>query len=292
MQPVTLVSRRQFAGFRVVFGTYLAIHFASLIPYSKELFSNCGVLPEAKFNFTFGVLPNVLEHCDLPAFVTGFLVVLVCLSASFAFGIYRRTAAVLLWYGWACLFNRNNLISNPSIPYVGLLLLLTTLVPLGEGFQRPVNGRNWEFPPMVFWTAWILLAAGYSFSGWMKLHSPSWIDGSALYHVMNNPLARPGLARDLLLKIPRNSLRLLTWLSLAGEVLCLPLSLHRTTRILAWSFLAVMNLTILLVINFSDLTIGMLMIHLFTFDRRWLKKSTPKASGSLIQGRMVERLAG
>jgi len=33
-----------------------------------------------------------------------------------------------------------------------------------------------------------------------------------------------------------------------------------------------MHLGILLIIDFADLTIGMLMIHAFTFDSRWLNK--------------------
>jgi hypothetical protein len=35
-----------------------------------------------------------------------------------------------------------------------------------------------------------------------------------------------------------------------------------------------MNLGVLLVINFTDLTIGMLMIHLFTYDPSWFRLQT------------------
>jgi hypothetical protein len=267
---MTAVTPRQFAIFRLSFGLYLAWHFIALIPYGAELFSNAGVLSDPRLNFTFGILPNVLEHYDSPPFVVAFLVVLSVLAIAFACGIFRRLAAGLLWYGWACLFNRNNLINNPSIPYVGLLLLLTILVPLGEGLAPRGKTKSWEFPSMIFWTAWISLAAGYSFSGWMKLRSPSWFDGTAISHVLNNPLARIGWCHDTLLGVPDNFLRLLTWFSLAAELLCLPLSVTRTTRMFAWSALVAINVGILFVINFSDLTIGMLMIHGFTFDRRWL----------------------
>lgn len=259
----------QFAIFRLVFGIYLALHFAQLIPYGTELFSNRGVLADPQLNFTFGILPNLLEHYDSAAFVAVFLIVLSILALAFAAGFYRHTAAILLWYGWACLFNRNNLINNPSIPYVGLLLLLTLLVPSGEALTFRRTDRRWQFPPMVYWTAWILMAAGYSFSGWMKLQSPSWIDGSALYHVLNNPLARPGMTRDLLLALPGVCLQTMTWASLAAELLFLPLRFHRKTRMFAWCALVLMNLGVLFVINFADLTLGMLMIHLFTYNPTW-----------------------
>jgi hypothetical protein len=262
------VSPRQFAIFRILLGIYLAVHFAQLIPYGAEMFSDHGVLADARLNFTYGILPNILEHYDSPTFVVAFLLAMSILAVAFAFGFQRHFAALLLWYGWACLFNRNNLINNPSIPYIGLLLLLTLLVPNGETLTS-ARDHQWKFPGMVYWTAWILTAAGYSFSGWMKLHSPSWVDGTALYHVLNNPLARPGITRDLLLALPEPCLKILTWASLGAELLFLPLSVHRHGRMIAWSALGAMNLVIVFAINFADLTVGMLLLHLFTFDPGW-----------------------
>jgi hypothetical protein len=263
------ISSQQFAIFRIVFGIYLALHFAALAPYGAEVFSNRGLLAEARLNFTYGLFPNLLEHFESPVFVTIFLIGLSILSVIFAAGIRRRPAGVMLWYGWACLFNRNNLINNPSLPYVGLLLLLTIAVPAGESLRLKPAIPAWQFPSMAYWTAWIALAAGYSFSGWMKLRSPSWIDGSALLHVLNNPLARPGWARDCLLALPASSLRYLSWATVAAELLFLPLSLSQKTRMIAWWTLVAMNVTILFVINFADLTLGMLMVHLFTYDSAW-----------------------
>ena len=112
MRAIKNISPWQFAAFRILFGFYLTVHFAYLIPYGRELFSREGVLPQARLNFTFGILPNPLEHFDSPAFVVGFLVTLTLLAVALAIGFCRRTAALLLWYGWACLFNRNNLKLN------------------------------------------------------------------------------------------------------------------------------------------------------------------------------------
>lgn len=269
MHQMTSVSPRQFAIFRIVLGVYLAVHFAELIPYGAELFSNAGVFADSHLNFTHGILPNPLEHWDSPVFVTAFLFSFLVVAIAFAAGFFRRTAAILLWFGWACLFNRNNLINNPSIPYIGLLLLLSLIVPIGEAVNPNRAARSWIFPRSVYWTAWILMAAGYSFSGWMKLQSPSWIDGSAVLHVLNNPLARCGTARDFLLAVPAPLLQLMTWGCLAAELLILPLSLWRSARIITWCALSAINIGILLVVNFTDLTVGMLMIHLFTWDPGW-----------------------
>jgi hypothetical protein len=292
MRPMIRISSRQFAIFRIVLGIYLAVHFVALVPYGAEVFSDRGVLADARLNFTYGIFPNLLEHFDSPAFVVTFLTGLSILSVIFAAGLFRRIVAVLLWYGWACLFNRNNLINNPSIPYIGLVLLLTLLVPTGESLTRKCTNRPWQFPSMVYWTAWILLAAGYSFSGWMKLQSPSWIDGSALFHVLNNPLARPGHARDFLLALPTSWLRLLTWGALAAELLFLPLSISERSRMIAWCALASMNVAILFIVNFADLTFGMLMIHFFTYDPAWfsgLVEPLNAASCSISTARAARR---
>lgn len=272
LRQITPISGYQFATFRILFGLYLILHLASLLPYGAEIFSREGMLASARLNFTHGILPNPLEHWDSPGAVSAFLLVLLGLAVAYTAGVFRRSCAILLWFGWACLFNRNNLISNPSIPYVGLLLLLSAILPAGEPLRvrRGRGTRAWCFPAGVYWAAWFLMAIGYTFSGGVKLFSPSWIDGSALLHLVNNPLARPGVFRDLFLGLPELGWRLLTWGGLAMEILFLPLSFHRSTRPLAWSAMLSMHLGILLIVDFADLSFGMVMVHLFTFDPEWL----------------------
>jgi len=273
------ITPRQFAIFRIVFGFYLTMHFVQLTPDAAELFSRSGMLGDAQLNFTYGLLPNPLEHWDSPPFVTTFTLTLAALAAMFMLGVWRRLAAVLLWFGWACLFNRNNLITNPSLPFTGMLLLLSTLVPIGEPLRSRPADKGWEFPSGVYWAAWTLLAIGYSFSGWTKLQSPSWVDGSALTHVLNNPLARPGFAREAALQFPA-VLRLLTWGTVIVELLFVPLSFHRLGRLAVWSATTLLQSSIVCFVAFADLTLGMLIVHLFTFDRRWLVRSEPATAGT------------
>jgi len=278
MQQVKTISAGQFALFRILFGAYLLQHFLWLVPSGSELFSDQGMLADPRLNPTHGLFPNPLEWWGTPAVVTGFLVVLSGLSAAFMIGVGRRWAALLLWFGWACLFNRNNLISNPSLPYVGLLLLFCVLVPEGEplSLARGVRGKpgEWFFPEAVYWGAWWLMAAGYTFSGLLKLGSPSWVDGTAFHHLINNPLARPGFIRDLFLRMPGGVIAFMTWSVLAAEITFLPLSIWRKGRLVAWTVMLVMHLGIILMVDFADLSFGMVMLHLFTFDPDWLPTRT------------------
>jgi predicted DCC family thiol-disulfide oxidoreductase YuxK len=266
------ISGWQFAAFRIIFGAYLAWHFAALLPFGPELFSANGTLPSASLNLTYRAFPNLLAVADAPWEIRTFIALLFLAAIGLAAGWRRRSCALLLWYGWACLFNRNNLISNPGVPYVGLLLIFCALVPSGEplSLERRAD-PEWRMPALVFWGAWFLLAAGYTYSGVWKLLSPSWQDGSALHHLLTNPLARPGVCRNVLLTLPPPILAVLGWLALAGELAALPLSLTRSGRLIAWTWMVVMHLGILSVVDFADLTLGMMMIHLFTFDPDWLR---------------------
>ena len=115
------------------------------------------------------------------------------------------------------------------------------------------------------------MALGYSYGGITKLVSPSWIDGSALKHVLGNPLARPHALRDALLMLPDVLTRIATWGALALELLFAPLALLRRVRPWLWLALVGMHLSVITLLDFADLTMGMLMLHLFTFDPAWIR---------------------
>ena len=282
MHRLKSVSGYQFGTFRILLGLYLVWHFLGVLPYAAELFSGQGVFPEASVNPTFPLFPNPLYLWDTPRSVAVTVGLLIIAAALFTGGVLRRPAALLLWFGWTALFHRNNLIANPALPYVGLVLLLTSLLPPGEklrigglGASGARAGRTrkpirWLFPASVYDAAWWLLMAGYTYSGLVKLGSPSWLDGTAMMHVLDNPLARPGWIRDAVGALPDGLLQLATWGALALEILALPLAFSRKTRPWIWLATLGLQLGILLVVDFADLTLGMVMIHLFTFDADWL----------------------
>ena len=267
-----------FSLFRIIFGSYLTYHFASLFPYAPELYSDAGAISDASLNPAGRLSPGWIRPW------TAYALVLLATIGSFLFtlGKWRRTAAVGVWIIATLLFLRNNLTANPSLPYINLVLLLTAFVPSGEKLleARP----EWRLPKSVTTVAAFLLALGYTFSGLTKLSSPSWIDGTALTHILENPLARPGFFREFLLSLPRTLLQLATWGALAAEILFLPLYLFRKTRPWIWLTLVVMHIGLVACIDFADLSIGMLMIHLFIMDPKWIpapgtRSSTPAVIG-------------
>lgn len=270
MRPLS-IGAGQFAAFRAAFGAYLAVHFIQLWAWAPELFSREGVWPSASLSPLTAAFPNVLSVWDRPWQVQALVAALAGLSLLLALGWRRSWVCVGLWYGWTCLFVRQPLISNPGLPYVGLLLLLCALVPEGEGLS--VEGREaragWSFPRRAWDAAFWVLMLGYSYSGLVKLGSPSWLNGDALILLADNPLARTGPIRDLLKAMPPAILRVGTWSALALEIAALPLCLVPRLRPWVWAGLIGLHLGILGVIDFADLTLGMLFAHAFTYHPAW-----------------------
>ena len=266
---------------RVLFGAYLFVHFAQLAPWAAEVFSNVGVLPDAAASPILGFFPNVLAVWDSAAFVTWFAAIGAGLSLFFAFGIGDRWAAVGAWYVWACLLGRNPLIANPSIPYVGWLLLAHACLPraaFGDWVRRGrASELPWRMAPSFFAAAWILMALGYSYSGWTKLMSPS---SAGRHRAARHGGESAGAATDPFTTRSRACRRSCSnWRrgERSLELLFAPLSLVRRLRPWLWTLLLAMHLVLIVLVDFADLSLGMVMLHLFTFDPAWIR---PRGSGA------------
>jgi predicted DCC family thiol-disulfide oxidoreductase YuxK len=265
----------QYRFYRAIFGGYLFIHYCGLVSWGPELFSRRGVLPDARNSPLALLFPNILSIWDSSLFVQVLLVLAAGLSIALAIGFWDRTAATMLWYLATCLFDRNPLIANPALPYIGWLLLAHAFLPAAPGEWLCARGKGtdsgrWRVQPQLYAIAWILMALGYSYSGLSKLGSPSWLDGSAVARILASPLARPGVLNKFLLSLAPPYLRCATWCALAMEIGFAPLSLFHRARPWVWAGMFSLHLSLLLLVAFPDLTAGMLMIHLFTFDPSWI----------------------
>jgi predicted DCC family thiol-disulfide oxidoreductase YuxK len=275
----------QYRLYRAIFGGYLLVHYCGLIAWGPELFSRAGVLPDAWDSPLARLFPNILTVWDSSGFVRFLLVLGACLSVLFAIGLWDRVAAVMLWYLGTCLVDRNPLIMNPALPYLGWLLLAHALLPemaYGTSSTHDPDDGRWRMPSDLYTAAWLLMAVGYSYSGLNKLGSPSWLDGSALARILSSPLARPGLLRDALIHMPASFLRFVSWGALALEISFAPLSLARRARPWIWSGMCAIHLALFGLVAFPDLTAGMLILHLFTFDPSWVPAMQPNARENIF----------
>ena len=265
----------QYSLFRALFGLYLFFHFVALIPWGSELFSHRGTLAHGALRPLLYLFPNILALSDPPWLVAALLIISSLASIFFALGAWDRPAAIVQWYVLACLFGRNPLTANPSLPFVGWMLLAHVCLPKAPFGSLAARNRldprgGWWMAQAIYRAAWIVMALSYSYSGYTKLISPSWVDGSALSRVLDNPLARPTSLREFFLVWPPIYLQLATWGGLALELLYAPLALFRRLRPWLWLLMVMMHLGLITLIDFADLTLGMLLLHGFTFDPAWI----------------------
>ena len=277
----------QYSLYRLLLGAYLCVHLASLVSWGPELFSSAGMLADRTLSPLHPVFPSLFFAFDAHGVVQGALLLGVLASLLLAVGLADRVAAVVLWYLWASLFARNPLISNPSLPFVGWLLLAHALLPRAPYGSWSARGRvdpgaGWQMPPAIFAAAWIVMSLAYSYSGYTKLVSPSWVDGSALARVLENPLARPTALRDLILALPAPLLSVANWGAVGLELCFAPLALVRRLRPWLWLAMVGMHASLILVIDFADLSLAMLLVHAFTFDPAWVRAREAAGNEPLV----------
>jgi predicted DCC family thiol-disulfide oxidoreductase YuxK len=272
----------QYTFFRGLLGAYLFVHFVHLLPWGAELFSNRGMLPDAGASPLFHLFPNALALSDSPLAVTALLVAGACAAIAFIAGARDKSAALAIWYILACLYTRNPLIANPGLPYLGWILLAHLFIPHATLPRTPAApntapGTAWQMPRPIFIAAWVVLALSYSYSGYTKLLSPSWVSGDTIGYVLQNPLARDYFLRDLFLAMPESALRGLTWLVMYVELAFAPLALFSRLRCALWTVMLAVQVGFLCLLNFADLTAPMLLFHFLTFDPAWIKGTGARA---------------
>ncbi len=281
MRRVVFYPEKQFAITRIMLGIYLAIHSGVLIPYAADIFSRKGMLPDPRVNWVYRIWPNPLYHFDQPWVITTIFVVLTCGGFLIAAGICRRPVSLFLWFLWACLLGRNNFTLNPSVPVVGWFLLLFALTPSGEpwcvGRKKPPE-NEWWMPATLYWGTWLITALSYSMSGILKLPSPSWQDGNALFYAVEQLYGRNWFVTDLFLALPDFILKYMTWGALAMEILFAPLCMAHLLRPIAWAAMFGMHIALIFLMIFFDLSIVLVLLHIYLFDIRWLSRSYWKCS--------------
>lgn len=267
--------------FRIAFGVYFCVIFLRLLPWAAALYSDAGVLADPSMNPTASSLPSWLYAWATPDGARAVVAAGAAAAAGFALGWRTRLMAGAMWICWVLLWHRNVFTLNPSMPFNGFLMLawmfiggqspeplsLPRLLSADPAPARPI-------PADVMRIVWIVLAVGYSYSGLTKLLSPSWISGEALGLVLTGPLARPAPWVGWITEAPGLTVAL-TWGTLALEIAFAPLCLRRQTRRWAWLAMVAMHLGILITVQFAELTLGMLLIHLLTLHSALYEHADP-----------------
>lgn len=258
----------QFVLFRFLLGIYSLYFFLSLLNYTPILLASDGLYPLS----TASPFPNILIYYSRPPGPKLILFFFGLSAVLFAFGIFRRFNALILWYGWACLQNRLPFLSIPSEGYIGWLFLACTIIPKGEPIFKNKRSPQWKMPKEIFYGAWIVVAVSYSASGINKLFSPSWTEGQALEITYSSAIALQNFFTNWMKGNPK-LMMVGTYLTLGLETLFAPLSLLSKLRPLMWGGMLGVHVLALLTLAIPEVSLGMILTHLFIMDVRWFKTS-------------------
>lgn len=266
----------QYRLFRVFFGSYLLMHFLTLFPFTTEIFSSRGVLCDGSLSPILNLIPNILNFADGPIVLQSMSFIAMVAALGLILGKHDKISALILWYVLACFFGRNPLIANPSLPYIGWMLLLHVAMPspkdseMGQKWQKE---PQWQFPKPLYFAVWFIMAVSYTYSGYTKLLSPSWVSGDTIQLVLENPLSRDNWVRSLFLSMPPFFLKFITLGILWLETLFVPLAFFPRLRPWIWLGMLFAHLGFLTLLNLGDLSVGMILLHMISFNPAWLAPS-------------------
>jgi predicted DCC family thiol-disulfide oxidoreductase YuxK len=84
--------------------------------------------------------------------------------------------------------------------------------------------------------------------------------------------------------LPPWFLKTATWSALGLELSFAPLAVFRRLRPLIWLAMVGLHVGLMVLVNFADLTMGMLILHLFTFDPTWIPSPRPAGQPIFFDG--------
>jgi hypothetical protein len=231
-----------------------------MIPYLSEIYGPQGLIPDMTLNWTYGVFPSLFALFDGPYVALTLHVMIILAGLSLAGGYFPRSSALILWYIQTSLYNRNNLTDDPSMAYVGLLLLTLALIPKQPRLLDKQT-ESLEIPYFVFFMPVTVFCITFFASAVDKILSTSWANGTALYEMLHLGIVRDNVFVRTLVQHPMITM-LLSYLAVVSQAVCLPLLLVGKYRWgLVISFLSFSF--IFLVLDLNQVIYGMLFFYTF-----------------------------
>lgn len=257
------------AWWRLLFGLALAGFSLQLWPYLDELFTTRGLSLNNKlamFGLPAGTMARVLW--------SGVVTTSLCIAG----GVLVAPAAAVCWLLSMVVWNANVLSRSPEMPLVHLSLLLLAITPWAaprwpwQGAQARLSSTAVPgMAPAARALAWAAFAVVYGTAGLTKLtyNDSSWVDGSALFHVMHESVFRRLWYGDAFAE-PSLALRVGTHASLFLEAAAPLLVWFHRGRCLVWLMSMTMHAIALVFLNLFEVSVHMLLFHLLLVDQRML----------------------
>jgi hypothetical protein len=181
---------RQYALLRIGLGSLIVLYLINLMPLFASQFGPEGWL-DAKTDLdlyhagSWSILFLIESTEQAKMF---FWLVLVS-ALAFTAGFLTRTTGFITLVGLISLWNRNPLIMDGDDAILRIMLFYLLLSPSGNALSIDARirqrKRSAEIWPLRMIRGQLILV--YFISGWVKFHSPEWLDGTVLQYVLIHP---------------------------------------------------------------------------------------------------------
>ncbi|MCS6851421.1 MAG: DUF393 domain-containing protein [Gemmataceae bacterium] len=234
-----------------------------------------GGVSETTASSFLGFVAHLRHSLSSPPIATVILATMIGLGLVLLIGWWDRWAAIVLG-GMATIGVLQSEVELTSgFPPWSWLLLAHALTPPAPYGSWAARGRidpagGWQMPPRLFAAAWTLLSLSYLIAGGLKLADPAWRDGTALARLLTNAPNQSDLMTRLAATLPGTLWAVLTWSVLIAQLAFGPLALVRRARPWIWATLLSGHVGTLIVLGFDEITAGMVLAHLLTFDPGWV----------------------
>lgn len=274
------IDTRRYAALRMVFGILSALYLVGLLPYSQDQFSTTGWLggnPRSIAILNGGNWSMLFIDSNLNTALFAQIVILfgAATSVLMAAGWRSRLMAGLTWLVWVSLWNRNPLLMDGDDAVLKLMCGYLALSPCGNCWSAdacrqhsPQYGVVWPLRLIQFQIALI-----YFVSGWVKFHSPEWLDGAIIQYVLIHPHYSRWNGWNILHKpFIDDILATLAWLIRWWELLFPVLLLNKHTRKFSLAAGIVFHIGLLTTMNLRWFAVIMLSLYLTFIPESWFAR--------------------
>ena len=187
------IDARQYAALRIAFGGLSVVYLLGLLPYVETQFSGLGWLRDIQQIAVQngGSWSLFFIQAGAQATTLAYAIVWMGIIAAFMLmiGWQSRLAAAITWLVWVSLWNRNPLLLDGDDAILKLMCFYLMLSSCGNCWSvdaclhiKPQQVSVWPLRLIQFQIALI-----YFVSGWVKFHSPEWLDGTIMQYVLIHP---------------------------------------------------------------------------------------------------------
>ena len=187
------IDARQYAALRIAFGGLSVVYLLGLLPYVETQFSGLGWLRDIQQIAVQngGSWSLFFIQAGAQATTLAYAIVWMGIIAAFMLmiGWQSRLAAFITWLVWVSLWNRNPLLLDGDDAILKLMCFYLMLSSCGNCWSvdaclqiKPQQVSVWPLRLIQFQIALI-----YFVSGWVKFHSPEWLDGTIMQYVLIHP---------------------------------------------------------------------------------------------------------